>query len=1182
MGYAGANCERRTCGGDEGVKCKNGGRCDEKSGTCACAKGFAGDDCGRDMCEGCEAHKGICVGDRCYCLPGWTGTACDTETCPKPCEKSQVCERGTCVSPEKAAEARAKVMSDHKRNALRAQSAASSDEETSYAQDLHCPFGSSRDEVCSGRGKCVGGICFCEQGRGGTDCRLRVCPGNPQCGGHGTCYMGQCICDDGFHGTLCGVEREDDRGNDDDEASKGALLLKWERERTQIVRKLKRVRSDLAKRVENADGSDDDAMADAIRKLRDEAMELADRSDAVSKKIDASRVESGPAPSTTVKAKAESAQTTAMAKQLAFELFGNDKRQEVALALARNDTIDAESFAGVVDTHLAAMWADLPSQYRDEYVKAARAALVVKESTWSVAKRLFLDSTGGPSGSSEIEAAWDALPPATKARFFISAQALVHGDHAASGSKSVHDAVESLQKNVNDLAFDLFSDEKYRWASDQVVASSAASAFSPTSRSAAYPDVQHLLAKTYQSLSTSARRRYVKRAEQLLSSSFFANPQPLANAGADDVASPGTSLSIPLHRTLVTFTVQFLGLTNADMSDRQTRGVVDQAVEAMLRADLRRQVRLVQQDDDATVVTTNAFRRRYIVSVVNSASKLINKVLNTIRAGVNQGDLAQRLRDEGVSATPVFVLGAEPQLLTENGATQYTCKDESDCSFRGTCEDGHCACRVEARNGTLLEFSGYDCSFGPTVVCMDDCSFKGVCQQNGTCLCAPGHGGASCDVETCPNDCSDHGVCFEGQCACESGWTGPACATKAKRRACEDGCHGHGHCTKSGDCACDGHYVGPTCERLQVPCSPRCGTHGTCHNGTCACETAWKGETCETKTCPDKCSGHGRCEADGEPHAACACDKGWTGDACSCPASSNGEECSGHGSCHEGECYCHHAWGGEACDLKMCTPPDCSGHGSCKQGTCECVEGWKGSGCGVKTCPAACDASPHGTCDGATCVCKDGWTGESCEANAAKFCEDDCHATDAQGECVAVKGEEPLAVCACRDGFGGPRCEYKMCSTHSLNDCSGHGLCVMDDFEVSDNTMDRRCVCEPGWSGDSCDTWTCEDAASCSGHGTCVDGGSDSKTCQCSVDWTGPKCEFQSGVEACAVCCMGECLDSCDKEHETDLDIVKCYPNCQSECVGRCQTGEDEKCPQNRERYAHLLDALDEEDETRR
>ncbi len=221
---------------------------------------------------------------------------------------------------------------------------------------------------------------------------------------------------------------------------------------------------------------------------------------------------------------------------------------------------------------------------------ASKEALIVKDSTWAVAKKLYVDASGSDKATEE----WKALPPATKARFFMSAQSLVvgrHGPRELTGGldrPDVEKAVHSLQKSVHDLAFDLFSDEKFKWAENQVASRSGKSSHSPTSTSGSYPDIQHLLATTYRNISESNRQIYVRRAETLLSTSFFVSPQPESSRNVDDALKASTTLSVPLHRTMITFTIQFLGLAESD-TDRKTRGIVDQAVDDMIRVHLRRQ-----------------------------------------------------------------------------------------------------------------------------------------------------------------------------------------------------------------------------------------------------------------------------------------------------------------------------------------------------------------------------------------------------------------------------------------------------------------------------------------------------------------------------------------------------------------------------------------------------------------
>uniref|UniRef100_A0A8C9EIP5 Tenascin N n=1 Tax=Pavo cristatus TaxID=9049 RepID=A0A8C9EIP5_PAVCR len=140
--------------------------------------------------------------------------------------------------------------------------------------------------------------------------------------------------------------------------------------------------------------------------------------------------------------------------------------------------------------------------------------------------------------------------------------------------------------------------------------------------------------------------------------------------------------------------------------------------------------------------------------------------------------------------------------------------------------------------------------------------------------------------------------------------------------------------------------------QLREVCSPQkccggsqgvmhCSGHGMFLYETCSCKCAegWEGSDCSRPTCPNLCSGHGRCDG-----GRCICDEPYFSEDCSqqlCP-----ENCSSNGVCDtaKGVCLCYEEFIGEDCSEKRC-PGDCSGNGFCDTGECYCHEGFFGPDC---------------------------------------------------------------------------------------------------------------------------------------------------------------------------------------------------------------------------------------------
>ena len=415
--------------------------------------------------------------------------------------------------------------------------------------------------------------------------------------------------------------------------------------------------------------------------------------------------------------------------------------------------------------------------------------------------------------------------------------------------------------------------------------------------------------------------------------------------------------------------------------------------------------------------------------------------------------------------------------------------------------------------------------------CADsDCNGHGFCAAEATlCTCDEGWTGGECARKKCTIggkqglECSgpDRGLCNNGTCTCLNGWTGSDCGL----HGCgpNKDCSGNGGCnTSTSTCTCGSGWDGVFCSSKKCPAGQtgngleQCSERGQCTDGNCLCDClskddCWLGEACEVRACPGKtvegldCNGQGTCDVDpltSKYH--CNCERGFYGDACSitCP-----QDCSGHGKCGKtGECACESGWIGLACD-RTCTGL-CQHGGTCnlKTGVCDkCSGKWAGDLCEVETCDPEChpagtekcmalDAS-NGT---GSCLCKDGWVGATCQEKLCQDCFGKC--TDGVCECGPnVEGFER---------HHGEGCSLVDCIDP---DCSSHGSCnIYANASVNGGSIAGTCSCTSGFSGVSCEKLACDmggpvdNRQECtdSDHGACVDG-----ACQCNDGWAGSACE---------------------------------------------------------------------------
>ena len=139
----------------------------------------------------------------------------------------------------------------------------------------------------------------------------------------------------------------------------------------------------------------------------------------------------------------------------------------------------------------------------------------------------------------------------------------------------------------------------------------------------------------------------------------------------------------------------------------------------------------------------------------------------------------------------------------------------TDCGPNGCWSHGECIANVcHCETG----YGGEHCQSVVDDACLNNCNGHGRCTDSFVCECHDGFGPRTpggvndCLGRLCGTACGPHGTCDSGtgECACEPGWTGRACA----EQGCPSMCSGHGVCNTSAavaTCQCDAGYSGADC-----------------------------------------------------------------------------------------------------------------------------------------------------------------------------------------------------------------------------------------------------------------------------------------------------------------------------------------------------------------------------------
>lgn len=408
----------------------------------------------------------------------------------------------------------------------------------------------------------------------------------------------------------------------------------------------------------------------------------------------------------------------------------------------------------------------------------------------------------------------------------------------------------------------------------------------------------------------------------------------------------------------------------------------------------------------------------------------------------------------------------------------------------------------------LLVFLGLRSQFAQGFSCDGGCSGHGACQRaTGRCTCFPGFGGATCAAKLCPT---------------AAAWVDRAWNVDKAHQPAE--CSAMGRCDRS--------------------------------TGVCTCESGFEGVACERLTCPNACSGNGRCISmrdaavlqddrnffvsttytlwDADKIMGCQCDPGYTGMDCSQRECPKGDD--------------PLTPGVDAVQTITCTCSSCTGTFALSfRGRITANLSPTSSSTDLETALEALDNIYGVTVSSNSALCSSGGTSTAITftnnpGNLPKlqvinnlsggatvsvvttttgtrenvYCSNrgTCDFTTGVCKCAAgfVSGDGALSPAAGRRADCGFMAGAAACPTTSAGTCDGKGTCSGPTYS---------CACNTGYSGYDCSIRECPKGAAwfdgatapdtahamtqCSGRGTCS---SSTGLCTCLAPFTGAACDL--------------------------------------------------------------------------
>lgn len=340
---------------------------------------------------------------------------------------------------------------------------------------------------------------------------------------------------------------------------------------------------------------------------------------------------------------------------------------------------------------------------------------------------------------------------------------------------------------------------------------------------------------------------------------------------------------------------------------------------------------------------------------------------------------------------------------------------------------------------------------------------------------------------------------------------------------------------------------------------------------------------------PNPCA-NGKCvRSSGEYY--CLCAEGFTGINCTKALPPCGGDC-GAGKCEENRCVCPTGFAGKHCEVALddaCKPNPCE-HGKCQaysgEYACDCEAGWEGWNCDQATNECAKSPCQHGKCEdvgaGYLCHCEEGFAGQDCDHELKKVWPE-AEPKACEHGVLLVPEEESVYAHMYSDADADSGARLRKQEVVAGEEVAGEGEEVPGEEVPGEEPVvlsPPQCVCENGWTGESCAD-NINDCAEkpCKNGGKCEDlvGGF---MCECASNWAGETCEENRNMHFDCPCEHGTCTDvfleidpEWIAEPDSSMNVCECAkgwegPTCSQHVVGctygycenfgYCYEGEDE------------------------